>query len=82
MFDFLMGAIRTLIGGYVMWVFGSLGVAAIRNKDFRKELLKTSRIAPPSKTFNAVIALLFLLLWLTSLWLCISGIQIVVDSFL
>ena len=38
MFVLVGGVIRILLGGYVAWIFGNLGIAAIRDKEFRIEL--------------------------------------------
>ena len=79
--DILSGVVRTLLGAYIAWIFGVLGVSAIRDKRFRRELLKTSRVSPPSTLFNAAASALLVILWMSSIWLCLDGILRIIEVF-
>lgn len=76
----LQGLAQLLLGSLVSYVFGRLIWEAIRNPEFRREFLKSSRVSEPTKIFNSILWLIIAVFYASCLLLAFSGVANIVEA--
>ncbi|MEE9429376.1 MAG: hypothetical protein V3V25_14645 [Paracoccaceae bacterium] len=81
MTEFLIGFVRILFGGFIVYLFGRLGVSALVDKKFRIDFLKPIGVSKPSKIWLIVGGLQLAVLWVFGLLLLVDGAKRMYDYF-
>lgn len=73
MSEILTAVARLVLGGFLTLFLLVFMLGAIRNPETRKQFLKTSRVAPPTPAFNAMI-------WIVAIISCIAFAVVAYDG--